>query len=72
MIQNTVELMRDYHYELDVNSASLAKPYCLESYPPQRYISSAREKGVPLVFGSDAHNVQDLHQQYEKVYTQSK
>jgi len=72
LIENTLDLMSKSHLELDVNSAGLAKPYCLESYPPQRFISVAKEKGIPLVFGSDAHSVQDLHQHYEKVYTQSK
>ena len=29
--------------ELDVNSAGLAKPYCLEIYPPLSYIKLAKE-----------------------------
>jgi len=68
MITETLKLMKDHHFELDVNSAGLAKPFCNEPYPPQRYISLAKEMGVPLVFGSDAHSTKDLHQYYEHVY----
>jgi len=68
MIENILKLMKDTTYELDVNSAGLAKQYCLEPYPPQRYILLAKEMGIPLVFGSDAHRAEDLHQYYDKVY----
>lgn len=53
--------------ELDVNSAGLAKPYCLESYPPLPSIKLAKELGIPLVFGSDAHQAKDLHQFYNEI-----
>ncbi|SDM73151.1 histidinol-phosphatase (PHP family) [Psychrobacillus sp. OK028] len=55
--------------ELDVNSAGLAKPYCLESYPPPSYIKLAKELEIPLVFGSDAHQAKDLHQSYNEIST---
>ncbi|MGB3261369.1 histidinol-phosphatase HisJ [Paenisporosarcina sp.] len=70
-IMSTLHLMKEHRYELDVNSAGLAKEYCREPYPPERYIIVAKELDIPLVFGSDAHRVQDLHQYYEKVYTDS-
>ncbi|WP_277585533.1 histidinol-phosphatase HisJ [Psychrobacillus antarcticus] len=53
--------------ELDVNSAGLAKPYCLEIYPPPAYIKLAKDLGIPLVFGSDAHQAKDLHQFYYEI-----
>lgn len=70
-IMATLKLIKEHQYEMDVNSAGLAKEYCLEPYPPQRYITTSKDMGIPLVFGSDAHRVQDLHQYYEKVYTDS-
>ncbi|HSO58382.1 MAG TPA: histidinol-phosphatase HisJ [Paenisporosarcina sp.] len=70
MIMKTLELIKDNQYELDVNSAGLAKQFCLEPYPPTRYILVAKDLGIPLVFGSDAHRVEDLHQFYKDVYTQ--
>lgn len=68
IIMNTLVLMKKHHCEMDVNSAGLAKQYCQEPYPPQRYILEAKELGIPLVFGSDAHSTKDLHQNYERVY----
>lgn len=70
MIMKTLELIKDNQYELDVNSAGLAKQFCLEPYPPTRYIMVAKDLGIPLVFGSDAHRAEDLHQFYKDVYTQ--
>jgi len=70
MILKTLELIKENQYELDVNSAGLAKPFCLEPYPPHRYILLAKDLGISLVFGSDAHRAEDLHQYYKDVYTQ--
>lgn len=57
--------------EIDLNSAGFSKPGCLESYPPQAYLPYAEALGIPLVFGSDAHNVEGLHKHYEKFYNNS-
>lgn len=59
--------MKNKHLQLDVNSAGLAKPYCLESYPAPDYIHLAKQLEIPLVFGSDAHQVNDLHQFYNEI-----
>ena len=59
--------MKKQQLELDVNRAGIAKPYCLESYPPLPYIKQAKELGIPLVFGSDAHQAKDLHQYYDEI-----
>ncbi|WP_102691049.1 histidinol-phosphatase HisJ [Rummeliibacillus pycnus] len=67
-IKEILQLMADHHYELDVNSAGLAKTDCKEPYPPLRYIKHAKSLNIPLVFGSDAHQVTDLHQYYDKIF----
>ena len=56
--------IKNQQLQLDVNSAGLAKPYCLESYPAPSYIQLAKQLEIPLVFGSDAHQAKDLHQYY--------
>lgn len=58
-------------YEIDLNGAGFSKPGCRESYPPEAYLPFAKSLGIPLVFGSDAHNVQGLHKHYEKFYNES-
>lgn len=59
-------------YQIDLNSAGLAKKYCQETYPPLPYVSYAKKNGIPLIFGSDAHCAHDLHQYYEDLYTHEK
>ncbi|TQR18436.1 histidinol-phosphatase HisJ [Psychrobacillus vulpis] len=59
--------IKNQHLQLDVNSAGLAKSYCLESYPAPPYIEKAKQLGIPLVFGSDAHQAADLHQFYDEI-----
>lgn len=48
--------------ELDGNGAGLAKPLCLEPYPPIQIMAEAQRRGIPIVYGSDAHCAADLHQ----------
>lgn len=67
-IEEILELMANHHYELDVNSAGLAKKHCKEPYPPIPYIKHAKALNIPLVFGSDAHQVADLHQFYDQLF----
>lgn len=67
-IKEVLDLMKEKSYELDVNSAGLSKKYCLEPYPPFAMIDYAQSIDLPLVFGSDAHSVKDLHQHYDKVF----
>ncbi|ANU25751.1 histidinol-phosphatase HisJ [Planococcus versutus] len=68
-IRRTLQLMKTNNFELDVNGAGLSKTDCQEAYPPLSYIDYAKSLGIPLVFGSDAHNVNDLHKHYDKFYT---
>lgn len=49
-------------YELDYNGAGAIKPLCLEPYPPERFVKYALQIGIPLRFGSDAHQAKDLGQ----------
>jgi len=59
--------MQEKGYVLDANSAGLNKPFCKEPYPPMHMIEYARSIELPIVFGSDAHSVKDLHQHYETI-----
>ncbi|MFB6467676.1 histidinol-phosphatase HisJ [Cytobacillus sp. Hz8] len=49
-------------YELDYNGAGTAKPLCRETYPPLWVAKKAKQLGIPLVYGSDAHQVKELGQ----------
>jgi histidinol-phosphatase (PHP family) len=49
-------------YELDYNGAGTAKPLCREPYPPDWVIRQAVKLGIPLVYGSDAHQAKEIGQ----------
>ncbi|MGF2617405.1 histidinol-phosphatase HisJ [Rossellomorea vietnamensis] len=48
--------------ELDYNGAGFFKKGCGVSYPPPEIARQARKMGIPLVYGSDAHQAKDLNQ----------
>ncbi|WP_324604027.1 histidinol-phosphatase HisJ [Pontibacillus marinus] len=64
-IDHILDKVNEQNYSLDVNSAGLRKPYCLDSYPPDSVIAKAKNKGINLVYGSDAHKAEDLGKGYE-------
>ena len=57
--------MKKGGYSLDVNMAGLFKEYCREPYPAPWIINAARQLRIPLVYGSDAHAVEDVGRAYE-------
>lgn len=59
--------IEQFGYEIDYNGAGAAKPLCLEPYPPGGVIAEARRRGIPIVYGSDAHRAADLHQGRERM-----
>lgn len=52
-------------YELDYNGAGMNKPLCRETYPSPAIAKEAMMLGIPLVYGSDAHQVKELKQGYD-------
>ena len=55
-----LSLIKKQGYELDVNTAGLYKPLCGDTYPPLSVIQTAKNMGIPLCYGSDAHHPTDL------------
>jgi histidinol-phosphatase (PHP family) len=62
-----LSLIKEGGYELDYNGAGTAKPLCREPYPPKWVIEKAKTLQIPLVYGSDAHQVKDLNQGREQI-----
>lgn len=61
-ITQILKKVSEHGYELDYNGAGTAKPLCREPYPPDWVIRQAITLGIPLVFGSDAHQAKELGQ----------
>ena len=62
-----LEKIQQQNYQLDYNGAGAVKPLCREPYPPERFAKRAVELGIPLLYGSDAHQAIDLGQGYEEL-----
>ncbi|MBM4762573.1 histidinol-phosphatase HisJ [Bacillus sp. B15-48] len=62
--------MKQYDYELDYNGAGTAKPLCKQPYPPSEVAKKAISVGIPLIYGSDAHQVKELGQGYDILFKQ--
>jgi histidinol-phosphatase (PHP family) len=54
-------------YELDYNGAGFVKPLCKEPYPYTEVINEAIKLHIPLVYGSDAHQVSQLLSGFEEL-----
>ena len=61
-IANLLKMINKNGYELDYNGAGVAKSLCQEPYPPTSIVDIANEMGIPLIYGSDAHQAKDLNQ----------
>lgn len=48
------------NYSLDYNHAGLYKPLCGDIYPTKWMVDKARRLEIPLIYGSDAHGVEDV------------
>jgi histidinol-phosphatase (PHP family) len=61
-IETVLEEVAKRNMELDYNGAGYFKKGCGVSYPPPEIAMMAIELGIPLVYGSDAHQAKDLNQ----------
>lgn len=61
-ILQILDAIQMHGYELDYNGAGFSKPLCKEPYPPDWAAEEAVKRGIPLIYGSDAHQVRELGQ----------
>ena len=66
-LRHILNLITKKGYMLDINGAGLVKPLCQETYPPPFIIEEARQLGIPLVYGSDAHSALGIGQGYDTI-----
>jgi len=59
-IYELLRLIKEKKYCLDYNHAGLYKPLCGETYPPKKIVKQAMQLEIPLIYGSDAHGVEDI------------
>jgi histidinol-phosphatase (PHP family) len=67
-IFHLLRTIKEFRYELDYNGAGMAKPLCQETYPPLWVAKEAMKLQIPLIYGSDAHQVKELDQGKEHCF----
>lgn len=67
-ILELLDLIKWKGYELDYNGAGLTKPLCKEAYPSAWIVNEAVKRGIPLIYGSDAHSAAGLGQGFQQLY----
>ncbi|WP_096152939.1 MULTISPECIES: histidinol-phosphatase HisJ [Bacillus] len=65
-----LDLIKKHEMQLDYNGAGVNKKYCQDTYPPEHIAFEAAKRKIPLIYGSDAHNAQDLGQGLERINKQ--
>lgn len=60
ILEQIAKEMKKRNYELYLNTSGLRKPYCKEFYPSGDLYKLLKYYNVPMTYGSDAHNAQDV------------
>jgi histidinol-phosphatase (PHP family) len=66
-LEAVLKAVKEQGYELDYNGAGTAKPLCRETYPPRDIAEKADALGIPLIYGSDAHQAKEMGQGFDKL-----
>ena len=60
LIDQILDLIHLQNRELDLNLAGLYKPFCNDFYPGNQILKRAQSRDIPLVYGSDAHDIMSV------------
>ncbi|MEH7664237.1 histidinol-phosphatase HisJ family protein, partial [Bacillus velezensis] len=60
-----LDAVKEHGMELDVNTSGLRKKCAGEVYMEDWMAKTAKQKKIPLIFGSDAHQAEDVGSSYE-------
>lgn len=64
IITSILHVVKEQGRELDLNAAGLYKKFCNEQYPTYSIIKMAKQLKIPLIYGSDAHSIDDIGRGY--------
>ncbi|MDU4933786.1 MAG: histidinol-phosphatase HisJ [Peptostreptococcaceae bacterium] len=60
VLEELLMLIKEKGYELDYNVSGLLKEYCKEPYISGHLLELVKKYKIPVVFGSDAHSVENM------------
>ena len=64
LIDEILQDVKQQNRQLDLNLAGLYKPFCNDFYPGQSILTRAQKLDIPLIYGSDAHDVLSVGRGY--------
>ncbi|MCG0661661.1 histidinol-phosphatase [Lactiplantibacillus plantarum] len=67
LVDQTLALVKQQRRQLDLNLAGLYKPYCNDFYPGEQILQRAQKLDIPLVYGSDAHDIASVGRSYHLI-----
>lgn len=67
LVHTLLSRIQQEKYSLDLNTAGFYKQGYQQSYPQVWITKKAIELGIPLVYGSDTHSLNDVGQGYDKI-----
>ncbi|MBM7689874.1 histidinol-phosphatase [Enterococcus ureilyticus] len=67
LVHTLLSRIQQEKYSLDLNTAGFYKQGYQQSYPQVWITQKAIESGIPLVYGSDTHALNDVGQGYDKI-----
>ncbi|ALS02319.1 histidinol-phosphatase [Enterococcus silesiacus] len=67
LVHTLLTSVQQEKYSLDLNTAGFYKQGYQQSYPQVWITKKAVEFGIPLVYGSDTHSLNDVGQSYNKI-----
>jgi histidinol-phosphatase (PHP family) len=65
ILVETAEIMEESNICAEINTRGLRRP-CQEIYPSEEFLKILHRHGVPIVFGSDAHEPIDVGRDFEE------
>lgn len=64
IMKETMKAIRDHDLCIEINTSGLRKPV-KEVYPSETILAMAKELGIPLTLGSDAHHPEDVGKDFD-------
>ncbi|AVW10918.1 histidinol-phosphatase HisJ [Lactiplantibacillus paraplantarum] len=67
LVDQILALIKQQHRQLDLNLAGLYKPFCNDFYPGEQILKRAKKLGIPMIYGSDAHDIISVGRGYHLI-----
>ena len=67
LVDRILAVIKQQRRQLDLNLAGLYKPFCNDFYPGDQILKRAQKLDIPLIYGSDAHDIASVGRGYHLI-----